>query len=216
MADILDEVLNDEKDEKRLLLFRKALPIIIVLTVFIAVSIAGYNWYQHKNMEHNRKIGDVFVELISGGYNDDSLTMESLEDLVKNSENRQAELTELKIAGKLIGANDYRGAMTRLETIINNKDYYDITTSFARLLWVNLVLDETNISDAMQMQARNYLQYFVNSDQPFFASATLMKALFYKKNAQKDLAAEYAKALLELENASLILKEQAQAILSGI
>lgn len=216
MADILDEVLNDEKDEKRLLLFRRVLPIIITLTVIIAVSIAGYSWYQHKNMEHNRKIGDMFVELVSGEYGDDSLTMESLEDLVKNGENRQVELAELEIASKLIGGNDYHGAMTRLEAIINNKDYYDITTSFARLLWVSLVLDETDISDTMQMQARNYLQYFVNNDQPFFASATLAKALFYKKNAQNDLAAEYANALLKLDDASLILKEQAQAILASI
>ena len=40
MADILDEVLNDEKDEKRLALFRKALPTIIVTTIFIALSMA--------------------------------------------------------------------------------------------------------------------------------------------------------------------------------
>ena len=51
MADILDEVLNDEKDEKRLLLFRKLFPLIIILTIIIAIFMAGFSWY--KNSEKN-------------------------------------------------------------------------------------------------------------------------------------------------------------------
>ena len=216
MADILDEVLNDEKDEKRLILFRKALPIIIALTIIIAISIASYTWYSNKNTEHNRKIGDMFVELVSREYSDDAATISALKDLSNTSDNKQAELAELKIASKLIAINDSDAAMNTLETIIKNKEYYDITTSFARLLWLGLVLDEDKISDVQQMQSRNYLQYFSNEDQPFFATATLIKSLFYKKNNQNNLAAEHANKLLKLDNASLILKEQARAILASI
>ena len=66
------------------------------------------------------------------------------------------------------------------------------------------------------MQFRNYLQYFSQEDRPFFATATLMKALFYKKNNQNDLATEYVNIVLKLPDATLILKEQARAILAGI
>lgn len=216
MADILDEVLNDEKDEKRLLLFRRFFPLIIILTIVIAICMAGFNWYKNSEKSHNRKIGDMFVDLVSGDYGDDTLTKESLEKLIETSNNRQIELAELKIAGNFIDSNDSQGALEKLETIIENKDYYEITTSFARLLWISLILDKDEISDAYQMQARNYLQYFTNEKQSFFASATLMKALFYKKNGQKDMASEYANTLLELDSASLAIKEQAKALLASI
>ena len=216
MADILDEVLNDAKDEKKLILFRKLLPIIIILTIVIAISIAAYTLYANKKAEHNRKIGDMFVEIISGEYGDNSAIISALKDLVDTSENRQAELAELKIASKLIAENNSTDALNALETIINNAEYYELTTSFARLLWIGLILDEDKLSDTMQMQSRNYLQYFAQEDQPFFATATLMKALFYKKNKQNDLAVEYANAVLNLQDATLILKEQARAILASI
>ena len=58
-------------------------------------------------------------------------------------------------------------------------EYYELTTSFARLLWLGIILDEDKISDANQTQFRNYLQYFSQENRPFFATATLMKALFY-------------------------------------
>lgn len=216
MADILDEVLNDAKDEKKLILFRKLLPIIIILTIVIAISIAAYTLYANKKAEHNRKIGDMFVEIISGEYGDNSAIISALKDLVDTSENRQAELAELEIAGKLIAENNSTDALNALETIINNAEYYELTTSFARLLWIGLILDEDKLSDTMQMQSRNYLQYFAQEDQPFFATVTLMKALFYKKNKQNDLAVEYANAVLNLQEATLILKEQARAILASI
>jgi hypothetical protein len=216
VADILDEVLNDAKDEKKLILFRKLLPIIIILTIVIAISIAAYTLYANKKAEHNRKIGDMFVEIISGEYGDNSAIISALKDLVDTSKNRQAELAELEIASKLIAENNSTDALNALETIINNAEYYELTPSFARVLWIGLILDEDKQSDTMQMQSRNYLQYFAQEDQPFFETATLMKALFYKKNKQNDLAVEYANAVLNLQDATLILKEQARAILASI
>lgn len=216
MADILDEVLSDEKDEKKIMFFRKILPIIIVSTVIIAIAMASYNFYQSRVDGHNQKVGDLFVDLISGEHGEKKLIDESLVQLVQDGDNRQVELAEIQRIASFIDDGDVAAAMSGLEAIISTKDYYDITTSFARLLWLNLVLDEKNISDELQMKARNYMQYFKESDQVFFVNATLLKALFYKKNNQNDLAAEYANIILNLENASLIAKEQAKAVLSSL
>lgn len=216
MTDIIEEVLNDEKYEKRLLIFRKALPIIITFAVAIAIAISLYSWYKHKEIEHNREIGDIFVQLIAGEYKDNVNPASALEDLAKNADNRQEEFAELKVANLLIVAKDYESALKKLEEIISNKNYSEITTSLARIFWVNIVLDKSKIPDELQMQTRSYLQHFSDQDQPFFAVATLMKALFYKKVGQNDLASEYANVVLKLDDASLILKEQARAILSSI
>ena len=216
MADILDEVLNDAKDEKKIMFFRKIFPLIIVSTVIIAIAMASYSWYQNRVAAHNQKVGDLYVDLISGEYGEKKLVDKSLNELVKEGDNRQVELAEIQIVSGLIESGDRSSAMERLELIIANKDYYDITTSFARLLWLNIILDENNISDELQMKARNYMQYFKEADQVFFANATLLKALFYKKNTQTDLAAEYANIILGMDNASIIVKEQAKAVLSSL
>jgi len=216
VADILDEVLNDAKDEKKIIFFRKIFPVIIVSTVIIAIAMAGYSWYQARVDKHNQEVGDLSVDLISGEHGERKLIIESLNELVKDGDNRQVELAEIQIVSRLIESGDQTAALENLDSIIANKDYLDITTSFARLLWLNIILDEKSVSDEMQVKARNYMQYFKEADQVFFANATLLKALFYKKNNQNDLAAEYANVILTMDNASIIVKEQARAVLSGL
>ncbi|PCJ29719.1 MAG: hypothetical protein COA94_00655 [Rickettsiales bacterium] len=216
MADLLDEVLHDARYEKNLLLFRKFLPFVIAVSVIIAISIASYGWYQNKISKHNREIGDVFVSIMSTKHDKKSSMVDSLHELVASGDNKQIELAELKIAGELINSKNKKPALEKLEKIISNKGYYEVTTSFARLLWVGVVLDQKKVSDANKIKAIDYLQYFSKDTQVFFASATLMKALFYKKNAQNDLAIEYANKLLQLKDASLVIREQARAILANI
>lgn len=216
MADILDEALSDEKDEKKIMLFRKIFPIIITLTVIVAIAMGSFSWYQNRIESHNQKVGDMLVDLISGEYGEKKLINESLENLIQDGDNRQVEMAEIQRVVNVIESGDFPAAFEQLESIIANANYNDITRSFARLLWLNLILDEKNLSDELKMKARNHMQYFKEPSQVFFINATLLKAVFYKKNNQNDLAAEYANTILDLESASLIAKEQARAILSGL
>ena len=216
MADILDEALMDAKDEKKIILFRKILPIIIALTIIIAICMAGFSWYRHRVEFHNQKVGDVLVDLISGEYGEKELINESLEKLIKDGDNRPVEMAEIQRVVGIIESGNKQAAYERLESIIANPDYYEITTSFARILWLNLVLDEKSLSDELKMKARNHMQYFERPEQVFFVTATLLKAIFYKKDNQDDIAAGYAKVILNLESASLIAKEQARAILYNL
>jgi len=215
VADILDEVLNDEKDEKRLALFRKALPTIIVTTIFIALSMAGYGWYKNRIVEHHKEIGDMFIDLASGQIADVALRNNSLEQLIEQGSTRQSELAEIQLVYFMLN-NDPASSLARLESIIDNNSYCEITTSYARLLWLGIILDQKELTEVMQIKARNYLDHFSKEDQLFFASATLLKSFFYKKNGQDDLAIKYANSLLKTESASIILKEQAVAILASL
>ena len=56
MSDILEEILNDEKEAKRLKLFRKLFPAIITLTIIVALGIAGYSWFLQAKTTHNRAL----------------------------------------------------------------------------------------------------------------------------------------------------------------
>lgn len=216
MADILDEVLNDEKDEKRLKLFSRLLPIIIVVTIIIGFIISMYTWYNNRKVSHNKEIGDLFLQLVSKEYSSEELIETALEDIINTSGNNQAELASIKIVSNKLKNNDAKSALLTLETIISNKNYYELTTAFARILWVNIILDKLEFSEGEQVKIHEYFQYFKNEQQPFYLYSLLLKALFFKKLSNDNIAKENAEAILKNPRASEILKEQARAILAII
>ena len=75
------------------------------------------------------------------------------------------------------------------------------------------MLDIDNLNNELENKVREYLQYFTKDSQVFYATATLLKSLFYLKNNQLDLAKQYAIETLKLPRASAIIKEQAKAII---
>ncbi|RTK92515.1 MAG: DUF2659 domain-containing protein [Rickettsiales bacterium] len=216
MVDILDEVLNDTKDEKRIILFRKFLPTIIILMLIGAVGMTGYNWYKNKTLEHHQRLGDILTNVISKEITDKDLSNNSLKHLVINNENRQAELADIYMVSELRAGGDNEAAILKLETIIANNKYQEITKSYARILWLSIILDQKEITDSNNVKARSYMDYFVSEDQVFFTNATLLKALFYKKSGQTELAMQYANSILNSKNSSAIIKEQATAIIANI
>ncbi|MBM3467328.1 MAG: DUF2659 domain-containing protein [Alphaproteobacteria bacterium] len=216
MSDILEEILNDEKEAKRLKLFRKLFPAIITLTIIVALGIAGYSWFLQAKTTHNQEIGDSFVQLISDESKNTKLFNEILKEIETNHKSKLSELASIKLVSEQIKLTNVSDTMQLLSKIINNKDYSEITKSYARILYISLVLDIDNLNNELENKVREYLQYFTNDSQVFYATATLLKSLFYLKNNQLDLAKQYALETLKLPRASAIIKEQAKAIIAGI
>lgn len=216
MTDILDEILNDEKDAKRLQLFRKILPITITFTVITAIVMAGYSWFSQAKTKHNQEIGDSFAKMLSGEYKDTKLENGLLEEIIANSDNRVSELASIKLASVQMQLNDIPKAMEMLEAIINKKEYSEITTSYARILYITLVLDVKKLTADQENKSREYLQYFNKDSQVFYATATLLKSLFYLKSNQLDFAKQYASEVLRLSRASGVIKEQAKAVIAQL
>ena len=216
MSDILEEILNDEKEAKRLKLFRKLFPAIITLTIIVALGIAGYSWFLQAKTTHNQEIGDSFVQLISDESKNTKLFNEILKEIETNNKSKLSELASIKLASEQIKLTNVSDSMQLLSKIINNKDYSEITKSYARILYISLVLDVDNLNNEQENKVREYLQYFTKDSQVFYATATLLKSLFYLKNNQLDLAKQYAIETLKLPRASAIIKEQAKAIIAGI
>jgi len=211
MSDIFDEVLQDQKKEKLIVLFFNVLPLIIILTLISAIFIGIYSYKQYCTKCENQKIGDVFVDLIAN-YKDSK--KEYIDNLVKeNNNHRLIELLKIK---KAIECEDVNITLQQLEMIIENLGNHEITNAFARILWLNLIIDQDNISEKITVKALNYMKYFKEPRQIFFVNATLLKAVFYKKNGQSDIAAAYAREILNMTNVSSILKQQAYAVLLGL
>ena len=213
MADIIEEIISDQKDAKRLYYFRKLLPVVIIVTVIVAVLMTSYSYYKKQQENHNQEIGDMLIDIIAGNIHDEQMVDETLQNIITNSGIKQAELAKLKTAlNPHYGETD--GALQYLEAIIDDSDNSEITRSYARILWISLILDIEKLDNDMQTQARNYLQYFKDRKQVFYTSATLLKALFYFKNNQLDLAKSIATEITKMPKASIVIKEQANALLT--
>lgn len=216
MSDILEEILNNEQETKRVQLFRKLIPAIITLTIIFSFGIAGYNWFIQFKATHNEEIGDLFVQLIFDETKDTKLLHDSLQKIKNNNKSKLSELASIKLVSEQIKLNNISDSMALLSKIINNNGYSEITKAYARILYISLVLDIENLNSEQENNTREYLQYFTNDSQLFYATSTLLKSLFYLKNNQLDLAKQYAIVTLNLPRASAIIKEQAKAIISGI
>lgn len=216
MTDILDEILNDEKDTKRITVFRKIFPIIVSLTIVIAVIMAGYSWISAKKTRENQEIGDLFVQLLSGEYNDKKLIVSLFEEIKSGKDNKISELSALKLVGDQIKNNNTEEALKSIEDIAANKTMSEITRSYAKILYLNLILDMNDINADQENKIREYFQFFSKDTQVFYATATLLKSLFYLKKQQFDLAKKYSMEILDLPRASVVIKDQARAIIEKL
>ena len=215
MADLLDEVLRDQSDEKKLIFFKKILPFVIAITILIVVGMVVNDRYQAKKIEENKELGDIFIKAINNS--DKKIVDEVLKQLPQdNASNRINELALLKRAGLFIDNGDTDGAKAIFEEIISNKEIESTTSSFARISWLSLVIDQPNITEKDKETLQEYLKYYTNESQEFFGTASLLKAIWFEKNNQNELAKEELIALKSLENLPASIKKQATALLSRL
>ncbi|MFY9589403.1 DUF2659 family protein [Rickettsia endosymbiont of Halotydeus destructor] len=218
MSDILEEVLNDQNEEKRLKFFKKILPVIIVFAIIIVIIMIVNNKYKDKQIKNNQENGDIFVkaiaiETIEGNK---ALAFNTLESLSNTSNNRIKEIALLEQVAIKISEKNYSDAKALLEKIIQNTDYQEITTAYARVSWLSLIIDEENLNNLDREKALTYLKYFNDEEKAFWATANLIKAIWDIKNDMPYAAKETLKILIASNNAPELTKDQARALLSNL
>lgn len=216
MTDLLDEVLRDQSDEKKLYYFRKFLPYVIALTMVIALVMAFNNWRQNNNFEKNTKIGDLLTRIISSDSAADE-KLASLESLASQNEGHIIELAKFEQVSIKLDSKDYEGAKDILDRIIKNNNYHILTTAYARLLWLSLAIDQKSIEGEDKAKFEEYIKYFKDQNQPFFASASLLKAVWHMQNNQHELAKDVLKKVIALgPETPLAIRDQASSLLASI
>lgn len=216
MTDILDEVLNDQNEEKRLIFFKRLLPIVIIIAL-IAITIMVIN-NKNKQIENNQKNGDIFVKAVNleAVQGNKELAISTLENLVGISNTKIKEIALLEqVAIKLSGQQNSE-AKDLLSKIIENKEYSEIVTSYARIAWCSLVIDDENLDIADKEKLVRYLNYFDNENKPFWATANIMKAIWDIKSNMLAEAEKNLRILVASNNTSDLLKDQAKALLAGL
>ncbi|ASX28067.1 DUF2659 domain-containing protein [Rickettsia sp. MEAM1 (Bemisia tabaci)] len=218
MTDILDEVLNDQNEEKRLIFFKRLLPIVIIIALISITIMVINNNNKSKQIENNQKNGDIFVkavnlEVVQGNR---ELAISTLENLVSISDTKIKEIALLEqVAIKLSGKQNSE-AKDLLNKIIENKEYSEIVTSYARIAWCSLVIDDEKLDIAYKEKLVKYLNYFDDENKPFWATANIMKAIWDIKSNMLAEAEKNLRSLVASNNTSDLLKDQAKALLAGL
>ncbi|WP_218460907.1 DUF2659 family protein [Rickettsia sp. TH2014] len=218
MTDILDEVLSDQNEEKRLIFFKKLLPIIIIISIIaITIMVIIIN-NKDKRVKNNQKNGDILVKIVGleATKDNEELAFNTLENLVTTSNTKIKEIAALEQVAIKISEKKYSEAKDLLNKIIENKEYSEISTSYARISWCGLVIDDQNLDIQDKEKLTKYLNYFDDEKKPFWATATIIKAMWDIKNNMKPQAEKNLKNLLISNNVSDLIKDQAKALLVNL
>lgn len=219
MSDILEEILIDQSDEKKVHFVRKLLKLAFVATIFIIAAMIFYNIYQRKNIQHNQEMSDIFLKAIDESADHDSvydLTIRSLDKIPAITQGHIAELALIEKARILAKRNDIEGAKTTLEQILQSPRLNDISAAYARLAWLGLIIDEKDIAQEDLRKASEYFNYFSRDNVPFYGIANIIRAIWQVRNNQAELAAQNLSKLLTSVNTPKTVREQAKALLSNI
>ncbi|WP_425362747.1 DUF2659 family protein [Candidatus Tisiphia endosymbiont of Hybos culiciformis] len=216
MTDLLQEVLSDKNEEKKLYYFKKFLPITIILTLIVILFMLINNWRDRKEIENNQKTGDILVKSIALINDNKDLAIKSLDNLMATSSNKANGLAVIEQVSIKIHQGDFIEARTLLKEVIDNNNYDELTSAYAHLVWLSLMIDKPNSSDVNNNEIEKYLNYFDDENKPFFGTANIIKATWYIRNNSKDLAENTLKKLISLESTTQTVKEQAKALLANL
>lgn len=218
MTDILDEVLNDQNEEKRLIFFKRLLPVVIIIALIAITIMVINNNNKNKQIENNQKNGDIFVKAVNleAVQGNKGLAISTLENLVNISDTKIKEIALLEqVAIKLSGQQNSE-VKDLLSKIIENKEYSEIVTSYARIAWCSLVIDDEKLDIADKEKLVKYLNYFDNENKPFWATANIMKAIWDIKSNMLAEAEKNLTILVASNSTSDLIKDQAKALLAGL
>lgn len=215
MSDILDEVVIDYKDETKLKFFKKLIPIVIILTLVVIVVMLVYDKYSSDAMMHDQEMSDLFIKAVDVG-DDPKSSKEALSYVIDKSNNGIADLASLeKIRVDLLSSKDKDKVLGELYHLSKDAKR-DMTKEYAKLLWMNIILDSDNISEKNDTILSEMIQFFENDSRTFFASASILRALFCVKKQNLDDARRILQNLIDNNNVHASSKDQARAIMANL
>jgi hypothetical protein len=217
MNDIFQEVLNEQQEVRRLLWFKRILPIIVGVVCIIVACIFINNFYQNKQSTHNAKIGD---ELLSIGFNNDkNLDITVLDKIINDSGTRAVELAFLKKIATLVAKQDYNEAKDLLTQVIDDKGsnhFSEVTREYSKLIWLGLVIQDDSAPEGDKAKFEKYANDFHDDKQVFFGLASIIKALWYSRGGNVMEAEKALKFVIDSSNMPEITQMQARALLTTI
>lgn len=215
MSDIIEEVGLDHTEERKLKYFKQALPWVIGATILIIIGMAIYNYRAEKRISHNQEMGDMLIKAMSVMGEEGKAADEALSHLVNEGGDGIGDIAMLEKAGLYLRSSNREAALSELEKIAGDA-HNNLTKSYAKIVWMSIVVDQTKVSDHERELMESNLKSFKNDDVEFFGTAQVLGAFFHTKNNQIDEAKAALQKVIESDKVPQLVKDQAQALLANL
>ena len=216
MTDILDEVLSDKNEERKVFYLKKALPIVGAITLLVIIIMVINNIRVSTKEKYNLEMGDTLVKALESAQSDPKVAIEGIQYLMDNAENHVKDAAALQMIAVNLGRGSLDEVLSLAAKIINDKGYLPLTQAYAKLMWISIIIDGD--STTKQKNAELLVKYFKDFNDestPFYGSANLLQALYYQSTDQ-------AKALTILETViaskkvATTVREEARAVIANM
>ena len=214
MSDILDEVVRESNDEKKMLYFKKALPIVAIITVVIVIGMIINNYLNSRAEKHSIEIGDTLIKSMENIRSEPQLTLEGLEYVISNAKNNEKDIAALQLLAIHLASKNLDTALNVIDKIVESKNHLPLTTAYAKLMWISIMVENKDISEEDNAKLNKYFDAF-KENTPFYGSANLLKAMWYK-DKDSEQAIVILQKLISNKEVTSIIKEEAKSLISNL
>lgn len=217
MTDLLEEAEQDFMYNRRIEIFKKILPYIIILTIIVISFVSVKQWLNQREAKVLSDKSELFLEVIKNLDSNTQLAKEGLLKLSESNENDAISVAaKFSLATQYLKNNNQVEAISLLRKIIDDGKTHEIYRNFAKIQFTGIKLDETEILEQDKKLISKYLNAVNNERQPFYHLANIYYALYNKKIGNDNEAKITLNKILSSNNINESIKSQAEAIMSTI
>lgn len=208
MSDLLEEADIDYTYQKRIELFKKILPFVVLATFVSIVIIGTKDWYYNREAKKQEDRSNLLAEALYDK-SDKSLNKEILTSLTKQNDG----ISDLA-SFALLESSDKEKSLEILEKLMENGSN-QISKNIAKLEYVGILLDLDKLKPEQISKMQSILVQ-IDKTQPLYRNAQVYSCLFNIKIENFVKAKEIAQKLLDEENLPESIRSQAESVLSYI
>ncbi|MES2215124.1 MAG: hypothetical protein V4485_03785 [Pseudomonadota bacterium] len=219
MSDILEEVIIDHIEARKIRYFKFTLYCAAGLTVFIALCMGWWNRHTTQKIKHGQEVSEMLIKALEANTNDNTLSLEALDHIINTN---TSEITDLALLGKArILLSDSAKSGDRLRVLENTEKLAKnkLTKAHCGIMWMSALLDSPasamTAEEASTLQA--YSEMFKSDTSPFYGTGAILRAaLAIKYGHDLKTSRQIIEELLSSGKAMPLVQDQAQALLANI
>ncbi len=173
MTDILDEANQDYRFQRRVSLFKKALPFIAFITLVIVIIIGVKDWYNNKKLLEREARTNLLAEALENP--DPELKQEALHAIANSKNDGISDLAAQNLISDDI-KKDSDKALAELDKLIQHSSSV-VNKNLAKLQYAGLLLDKNSLTDEESRKIQNIL-ISIDQTQVLYSKAQIYLALY--------------------------------------
>jgi hypothetical protein len=190
----LDMEVDEELQREQMIAFwKKYSPFIFSVVLVVLLAVTGMEFYKSWRLQTRIKESNIYENAVLLLYQGNSNAAKaSFDKLIQTGKTHYKELSVLQKAGILLKEDKKEGVLL-LKNLMNDTTAPKPLRALSTIAYVQNSLDGTEKADSLRLLLAPYLQ----SNNPWYGSASEMTAVLYLMEGNKDAAVEVLNQALE-------------------